>query len=87
MLKHHLCATSVKLKQQKKRYNQKLINRTFSVNPKAVYCDFKINNITKEKLLKKESIETFWEGIWKKKQLLTSMKTDHNNWKLTTAAM
>ena len=67
VLKHNLCATSTKLKYQKKRYNRKLINRKFSVNPKAVYRDFKGNNISTEKLPTKESIETYWKGIWQNK--------------------
>ena len=67
VLKYNLHATSVKLKYQKKRFNQKFINRKFSTNPKAVYRDFKGNNIATEKLPKKESIETFWKGIWQKK--------------------
>ena len=32
-------------KEKVKRYNRKLINRKFSVDPKAVYRDFKDNNI------------------------------------------
>ena len=67
VLKHNLHATSVRLKYQKKRFNRKFINRKFSTNPKAVYRDFKGNNIAKEKLPTKESIETFWKGIWQEK--------------------
>ena len=67
VLKHNLHATSVKLKYQKKRFNRKFINRKFSTNPKAVYRDFKGNNIATEKLPTKESIETFWKGIWQEK--------------------
>ena len=80
MLKHKLCATSAKLKYQKKRYNRKLINRKFSVNPKAVYRDFKGNNISTEKLPTKETIETYWKGI-------LTMRNGYNNWKVPTAAM
>ena len=69
VLKHNLCAPSAKLKYQKKRYNRKLINRKFSVNPKAVYRDFKGNNISTEKLPTKESIETYWKGTWQKKTI------------------
>ena len=67
VLKHNVHATSVKLKYQKKRFNRKFINRKFSTNPKAVYRDFKGNNIATEKLPTKESIETFWKGLWHKK--------------------
>ena len=67
VLKHNLHATSVRLKYQKKRFNRKFINRKFSTNPKAVYRDFKGNNIAAEKLPTKESIETFWKGIWQEK--------------------
>ena len=45
----------MKLKYQKKRFNQKFINRKFSTNPKAVNRDFKGNNITTEKLPAKEN--------------------------------
>ena len=54
LLKHNIFAISVKLKDQKKRYNRKLINQKFSNNPKAVYRDIKDNSISKEKLPKKE---------------------------------
>ena len=67
VLKHNLLATSVRLNYQKKRFNQKIINRKFFTNPKAVYHDFKGKNIATEKLPTKESIETFWKGIWEKK--------------------
>ena len=67
VLKHKLSATSAKLKYQKKKYNRKLVNRKFSVNPKAFYRDFKGNNISTEKLPTKESIETYWKGIWQNK--------------------
>ena len=67
VLKHDLCATSAKIKYQKKRYNRKLINRKFSVNPKAVYRYLKGNKISTEKLPIKESIETYWKGIWQNK--------------------
>ena len=50
VLKHNLCATSVKLKYQKRGYNRKLINRKFSTNLKAVYHDFIGNNISTAEL-------------------------------------
>ena len=68
VLKYNLHAISVRLKYQKKRFNRKFINRKFSTNPKAVYRDFKGNNIAREKLPTRESIETFWKGIWQKKK-------------------
>ena len=64
VLNHNLHATSVRLKYQNKRFNRKFINRKFSTNPKAVYRDFKGNNIATGKLPTKESIETFWKGFW-----------------------
>ena len=67
VLKHDLHATSIRLKYQKKRFNRKFINRKFSTNPKADYRDFKGNNIATEKLPTKESVKTFWKGIWQKK--------------------
>ena len=67
VLKHNLCATSSKLKYQQKRFNQKLINRKFCVNPKAVYRDFKGDNISTVKLPTKETTETYWKGIWQNK--------------------
>ena len=68
VLKYNLHAISVRLKYQKKRFNRKFINRKFSTNPKAAYRDFKGNNIAREKLPTRESIETFWNGIWQKKK-------------------
>ena len=59
VLKHNLIATFVRLKYQKKRYNQKFINRKFSTNAKVVSRNFKGKNIATEKLPMKESIETY----------------------------
>ena len=43
------------------------MNKKISTNPKPVYPNFKGNNIPTEKLPTKESTETFWKGIWLKK--------------------
>ena len=54
VLKHNLYGILVKLKYQKKRYNRKLINRKFSINPKEVYRNFKYNKISTENYQQKK---------------------------------
>ena len=67
VLKRNLHGSSVSLKYKKKRFNLQFIDQKFSTHPKAVYCEFKGQNIATEKLPAKESIETLWKGIWQKK--------------------
>ena len=77
VLKHNLHAKSVRLKYQKKRFNRKFINWKFSTNRKAAYRGLKGNNIATEKSPTKESIETFWKGIWQEKQRLENTYCSH----------
>ena len=72
---------------RRKGTTEKLLIESFFLNPKAVYRDFKSNNISTEKLPTKESIETFWKGIWQKKPTLTTVRNGYSNWKVLTAAM
>ena len=67
-LKYNLHAISARLKYQKKRFNQKFINRKFSTNPKAVYRDFK------RKVTNERKYRNILEGnLAEKKKLLTTI--------------
>ena len=74
VLKHNLHATSVKLKYQKKRFNQKFINQKFSTTPKAVTAISKVTIFQQKNYLRKKIERHFGKESGRKKQLLATMR-------------
>ena len=63
LLKHDLKATCTKFKYSKRKHQRKIINRSFSKDPKGVYRNFRGTKINVENIQSKDEVESFC-SVW-----------------------